>query len=126
MVSDKQIEQHARKMGYDGKITPYIRKRVLGDLSETEELGEVSKTIKVTPKKKLSKIGKRVGRGVKRTAIYLSICGDRYKKYCGDNKTTSKKKPKGKRTKKSKQKRKSLNSIRKSQKDIDNDIMDWM
>ena len=150
MITDKQIEEHALKMGYDGKITPYIRGRVLSDLGKTEEVDEVAETVKTTTKtkspskKRLSKIGGQVGRGIKRTAVYISDCDDRYREYNESAETTSKKKPKGKRvkkvkkskktklpiktktTRKPKPKGKSLKSVRKTQEEIDDAIISWM
>lgn len=165
MVTQTDIEEHGRKMGYSGKITPYIRSKILQDMeSKDKSEDEIETPVKVkTEKKKEKKVKKvsskpksksgllkRISVGINRTSNYLGECGERYKdfhestamvkvapkkkvrkvkapkKSFTTSATKPKTKPRKRKVKKTKTPMKTATSIRKSQKAMEKELMEWM
>lgn len=83
-MTESEIIKHGLKMGYSGKITPYIKGRILADMKNRGETKEMFDEIKTDPIKKSPKqqtVGSKIKRGIKRTSAYLSYCGGRYREY---------------------------------------------
>lgn len=150
-MDESEIVKHGLKMGYSGKITPYIKGRILTDMKSKDETKEISVEIKTEHIKKSPKqqtVGSKIKRGIKRTSVYLLDCSERYREYQEPESNTSvktksvkkaHKKPVKKAVKKSikksvsgvskksrKMKKQTAASARKTQQDTEQEIMEWM
>lgn len=151
MVTEKDIEKQGLKMGYKGKITPYIRKRIIDAIKANKDnqidkvddkIDDIKKSVSSSKsvnksKKKHGNTVKRIKSGISKTRNYLIGCGERYDKYGTDEyvlpvKKAKKKPVKGKRTKQIKKtKKKSVKQMSskqasKKQHDIQKELMGWM
>lgn len=95
MVSESKIKKYAwEKMGYTGKITPYIKEKVIIEMNkekitdiptqkvqDTRNNNEKTKKKSGTTKKKVIRIVGRISKGVGKTVNVLGEYGDRFSQY---------------------------------------------